>query len=191
MVESIQQFISNYGYFVVFFASMIEGESVIITASILASQGHLDITKVVLFTFLGTVFADQGLYFVGRIFGQKLFQRFPELKVRAKKIFDFLDRYTTGFILSFRFVYGIRILSPIVIGMSNVKPKRYMVLNLIAAIIWTLLSCAAGYYLGDIIFTYLKAVDARIKWAMILLIAVGALHIIHKLSQKITHIDEN
>lgn len=151
MNDTIQYFISQYGYWVVFFASMIEGESVVIAASILASQGRMDIYKVVSLVFLGTLFADQGMFFVGRFWGSKLLHRYPTLTEKAVRVFDFLKKYNTAFIMIFRFIYGIRILSPIVIGMSGVSIKRFVILNFFAAILWTGLSCGAGYFLGDVV----------------------------------------
>lgn len=186
----LQNFISHYGYIIVFFASLIEGESIILTASILASQGKLDIQKVVALTFIGTLFADQGLYFVGRAFGHKIFNRFPTLKAKSHKIMKFFHKHQIPFILSFRFIYGIRILSPIVIGMSEVNPRTYMILNFIAALIWTGLSCAAGYYLGEIIFSYLHKMNGFLKYGFILLLSMVIIHIIHRLSKKLSPIPD-
>lgn len=188
--DILQNFISHYGYIIVFFASIIEGESVILTASILASQGKLDIHKVALITFLGTLFADQGMYFVGRNFGPKIFNKFPTLKEKSKKLMTFLQKHNTIFILSFRFIYGIRILSPFVIGMSEVNPKKFMILNLIAAFIWTAVSCAAGYYLGEIIFTYLHKVNGFFKYGFIILLSLVIIHIVHRLSKKFSPLPE-
>ena len=186
MTDSFHHLISQYGYLVVFLASLIEGESIILTASALASQGHLDIIKVGILAFLGTLFADQGMYYVGRFFGQKLFKKFPILERRSEKIMALLRKHSTWFILSFRFIYGIRILSPIVIGFSNVDPKKYMILNFVAAIIWTVVSCSAGYYLGDAIFSVLHNMNPFLKYAIIIMIFVLVLELLHRLSKLFT-----
>lgn len=182
MTESLPHLISKFGYLIVFLASLIEGESIILTASALASQGHLNIFKIAFLVFIGTLLADQGLYFVGRIFGKKIFARFPTLKLRSKKIMLLLDKYSTLFILSFRFIYGIRILSPIVIGIAEIPPKKYMILNFIAALIWTILNCLVGYFLGDFIFNVFYKIDPIIKYIGILLGIALLLEILHRLS---------
>jgi membrane protein DedA with SNARE-associated domain len=53
------------------------------------------------------------------------------------------------FILGFRFVYGIRTVSPFAIGMSDVPAGRYMVLNLVGAAIWAAAIAYLGYSLGE------------------------------------------
>lgn len=180
---TIPYVIENYGYLIVFLASLVEGESIIITASILASQGKLDITKVGMLAFLGTLFADQSLFFVGKYWGGGIFNRFPMLARKSVPVFRFLKKYNISFILSFRFIYGIRILSPIVIGASDVSVKRFVFLNFIAAIIWTVLSCAAGYYLGEAIFYFLKKVQGVFKVGFILLLSMIIVHYLHKASR--------
>lgn len=183
MNDTIQHFISQYGYWVVFFASMIEGESVVIAASILASQGRMDIVKVVSLVFIGTLFADQGMFFVGRFWGSKLLHRYPTLAEKSARVFDFLKRYNTAFIMIFRFVYGIRILSPIVIGMSGVEIKRFVVLNFFAALLWTGLSCGAGYFLGDVVLGALHKSQNIWYYALGLGIIVFVIWFLRKVSE--------
>lgn len=148
-MEHFIDFIQNYGYIAVFLGSLIEGESVILIASVLAHQGYLSLTKIMITAFIGTLFADQALYFVGRYYGPSLFERYPRFKKPAKKAFRLLHHWDSWFILSFRFIYGIRIISPIVAGASGLSPKRFIPLNFIAAFIWTVVSCVGGYMLAE------------------------------------------
>ncbi len=149
---TIEGFIDQYGYWAVLLGAMIEGESIILTASALAALGHLSIVRVALVTFLGTLIADQAIYFLGHFYGSKslvyLVNKFPKLKPHVEKGLQFLKKHETTYILSFRFIYGIRIISPFIIGAQNISFARFAVLNLVAAIVWTVLSCALGYFLG-------------------------------------------
>ncbi|MBL8676986.1 MAG: DedA family protein, partial [Alphaproteobacteria bacterium] len=104
----MQEFIETWGYFAVFLGSLVEGESVIFAAGFLAHEGYLSLTKIILVSFTGTLIADQALYQVGRYYGGHLLDRFPSLKPKADRAFYLLKRYDTLFILTFRFIYGIR-----------------------------------------------------------------------------------
>ena len=95
---------------------------------------------------------------------------------------NLLNRYSTLFILLFRFVYGIRILSPLVIGIAEIPPRKYMILNFIAALLWTIVSCALGYYLGDFLFGTLHKIDPLLKYALIMAAIALILEIIHRVS---------
>ncbi len=144
-------FVQDWGYVAVFLGSLIEGESVIFIAGFFAHEGILSLPKIILVSFIGTLFADQLLYHVGRHYGNHVIDRFPSLKPRADKAFALLRRYDNIFILSFRFIWGIRIISPIIIGSSGIGFKRFLILNFIAAIIWSVGSCVAAYYFAHLI----------------------------------------
>lgn len=147
----IADFVRDWGYIAVFLGSLIEGESVIFIAGFFAHEGYLSLPKIILVAFIGTLFADQALYFVGRHYGTRFIDRFPSFKPRAERAFQLLRRYDNIFILSFRFIYGIRIISPVVIGASGVGIQRFIILNFIAAIIWSVGSCVAAYYFAHLI----------------------------------------
>lgn len=148
MLTYLERFILDWGYVALFLGALIEGESIVLTISSMSYYGHFEISKVVLITFAGTMIADQSLFYLGRYFGPKIFRRFPKIQGKSQKAFDLLKRYEVPFILSFRFIYGIRIISPVVIGFSGIKAKKFSALNLFAAIIWTILSCGLGYCIG-------------------------------------------
>lgn len=150
-VEHIGEFLREWGYFALFLGSMIEGESVVISASISAYFGYMYLPKVMIIVFTGTFLAEQALYQVGRHYGPGIIDRHPTFHAPAKKAFKLLHRWETVFILSCRFIYGIRIISPVVIGASGIPPRRYIPLNFLAAVVWTLISCIGGYFLGGII----------------------------------------
>jgi len=101
--------------------------------------------------FSASLLADQGSYFIGRYYGKSLINSFPSLKPRTERAFQLLRRYDNLFILSCRFIYGVRTISPFVIGASGVGVSRFIILNLIAAAIWSVSSCVTAYYFAYII----------------------------------------
>jgi membrane protein DedA with SNARE-associated domain len=167
----LQNFIHDYGYLTVFLGAMVEGESVIITASALAATGMLSIGWVMVLTFLGTLFADQAIYLLGLRYGPsavaRLRKRFPSLEPHIDKGLSFLKRNETVYILSFRFIYGIRIISPFLIGAQHIPFKRFSLLNVLSALIWTVISCLFGYFLG----TLLDDVVHSIEWFVLGILA--------------------
>lgn len=151
-MEAFVEFIKEWGYWAVFFGSLVEGESVILTASAMASQGHLSILKVSIIAFIGTTIADQVLYLIGWHYGKGIFDRFPKMHTALQRAFDLLHKYDTYFIIACRFVYGIRVASALVIGAAKIPPVRFIFLNLLSALVWTVVSCGGGYYAGSFIF---------------------------------------
>jgi membrane protein DedA with SNARE-associated domain len=169
----LEQAIKQWGYIVVFLGSMIEGESAVVTAGFLAHEGYLSLPKIIVISFFGTLIADQGLYHLGRYQGVYFLTRFPRLKSRTDRAFLLLHRYDGYFILAFRFIYGIRTISPIVIGVSGISPKRFTILNLIAASIWSVLSCLAGYFFGDVVMNQQNYLSKYIFVGLLVVVMVG------------------
>jgi membrane protein DedA with SNARE-associated domain len=143
--------VQSYGYYAVFLFACIEGEVAVLTAGFLCRRGLMSLEKVMLFAFLGTLFTEQGLFFIGRIFGTKLLERFPSLSSKATKAIEFLHKYDAAFIFGSRFIYGIRNISPIIIGVARISPRKFSLLNVPAALIWSVLVAGAGYVFADVL----------------------------------------
>lgn len=150
-METIEHIIREWGYLAVFLGSLIEGESIILTAGFLAHEGYLSLWKIIVLSFFGSLMADQALYHVGRHYGSHFLDKYPKFQEPADRAFRLLRRYGNIYIMVFRFIYGIRIISPIIIGVAGIEPKRFTILNLIAAAVWAVLSCLAGYYFAHIV----------------------------------------
>jgi membrane protein DedA with SNARE-associated domain len=184
-MDYVLDFVRNWGYWAIFLGSLIEGESIILTASGLAAFGYFDIQKVMLTAFFGTLLADQALYYLGYFRGHAIFERFPSLRKGADKAFVMLHKYDIWFILSCRFIYGIRVVSSIVIGAAHVKPVRFSILNVIAAIIWTVVSCMGGYLLGDVMEEWIKNFESGQKVLIALVVLFLSIPLLFTLYKKI------
>ncbi len=150
--DSILLSLSDWGYWLVFFGSMVEGEVILLSASAASALGYLDIYKVFTIAFCTTVCVDQGLFFVGRRIGTDwLVHRIPKLGKARTKVFSLLHRMELLFIFSFRFIYGIRTISPLIIGSAKVNPIKFIVCNIISGLTWAGLSCWLGYSVADTI----------------------------------------
>ncbi len=198
----VEQLLIEYGptagYLILLLGSFVEGESVVLTAGFFAYKGYLSLPLIMFIAFAGSLCADQLLFFLGRIYGPALLQRKPNLKEKADKAFSLLHRYNLWFILGFRFIYGIRTVSPFVIGASGIAVKRFAILNLIAAAIWSVLSCSAGYLLGYFFADEIEyAIDQAIKFqkitisSIILIIAATATFFYFKRKKEKKNIDQN
>jgi membrane protein DedA with SNARE-associated domain len=191
---SIEHFIENYGYWAVLLGAMIEGESVILTASALAGMGRMSIGMIALITFWGTLIADQGIFILGRIKGPRLLHRlqhrWPNTTPHIHKALSFLKRNETIYIMSFRFIYGIRILSPFVLGTQGVSFSRFAALNAVSALLWTGVSCAAGYALGSLAEQYTNNINLVILGTIGLVVGasilIGHLKLRGKMGKKAT-----
>ena len=147
----INQLIAHNGacfYLIAFVWTFLEGETVIIFAGFAAAQGLLDPFLLLVAAWLGSFSGDQCYFWLGRHFGVRLLDRFPRFRRGVDTALHWLERYDTGFILSFRFIYGIRNVSSFAMGLSAIRWERFLALNFAAAGLWAASFIAIGYFLG-------------------------------------------
>jgi membrane protein DedA with SNARE-associated domain len=135
-------------YLIAFIWTFLEGETVVLFAGFAAAQGMLNPFLLLAATGLGSFAGDQSWFWVGRHFGSRLLDRFPRWRFGVEAALRWLERYNTGFILSFRFIYGVRNFSSFAMGMSSIGGKRFLALNFFATALWAAMFIAVGYFLG-------------------------------------------
>ena len=146
----LEEFIQNYGYLALFIGTFLEGETILIIAAFMATpgQGLLHLHWAILSAFAGSFLGDETAFFLGKFKGQGFIARRPRLQAKAQKVYRMLERHHTWIILGFRFMYGLRNITPFALGMSQVGIKRFILLNALGAAIWALTYGAIGYIFG-------------------------------------------
>src|SRR5215468_5131012 len=148
----ISQLIAEHGaffYLIAFVWTFLEGETFVLFAAFAAAQGLLNPALLLAATWLGSFSGDQTYFWIGRHFGLRLLNRFPKWRYGVESALYWLERYNTGFILSFRFIYGVRNFSSFAMGLSAVHWKRFLILNFIAAGLWSVMFAGGGYLFGE------------------------------------------
>jgi membrane protein DedA with SNARE-associated domain len=140
--------IQKFGYLTILIGAFLEGETILIIGGFAAHQGYLILPYVIFAAFIGTLFGDQLFFFIGRFKGKQFLNRRPKRRLRAEKAQRLLERHHTLVIIGFRFIYGIRTVTPFVLGMSNVKTWRFVVFNVLSAAVWATAVGTAGYFFG-------------------------------------------
>ncbi len=155
----LRSFVERYGYYALFAGTFLEGESVLLIGGLFANLGYLDLRAVMLTAFIGSFSGDQIYFCIGRLKGRELLARHHKWEKRVDKVHRLMARYHDLIMVAFRFVYGIRILTPVVLGMNKgVKTLRFFALNAIGAMIWSVVISSAGYFFGYAIEKLIRAV---------------------------------
>ncbi|MFH1982196.1 MAG: DedA family protein [Pseudomonadota bacterium] len=179
---SIEAFISAYGYPAVLLGTFLEGETTLVMAGFLAHRGYLSLPVVLATAFVGTFIGDQLFFHIGRYKGTAILEKRPHWKVRTQRAFALLHQHQVKLILGFRFLYGLRSVTPFVIGASRISPWRYLCFSLIGGAFWTVTVGSAGYLLGNAIEVLLDEIKHYEKWILAGMAAVGlASWMVHRL----------
>ena len=173
MTFSIAQLLADYGYLAVFIGSVLEGETILLLAGFAAHRGYLSFPLVVGLAFCGGALGDLIFFFLGHHYGRSIVERFPRLKPRMEQVNRLIHRFHSAVIIMVRFMYGLRIAGPVVIGASGVKPWRFVVFNLVGAAIWAVLLGGAGYLFGQAFELVVADMKHYEHWAALLIVAAA------------------
>ena len=146
----LQQLIIDYGYLALLIGTFLEGETILVIAGFLAHGGYLELPIVIATAFLGTFAGDQTFFYLGRWKGIAFLEKRPLWHSKTDKVFDLLHRHQIKVVLGFRFLYGVRNVTPFVIGASRMYPLKFFVLNFLGALIWAIAVGYLGFEFGDI-----------------------------------------
>ncbi len=166
MLEKLLHTISllgHWGYLIIFLAAFLEssaflglivpGESVVILAGVLASQGYFDLWDCLWIISLGAVLGDSVGYSLGKAVGRGYFERHKRLLLLREKHILKVDRYFEkhgGKTIFFgRFVGFLRALAPFVAGMARMPYRRFLVYNVSGGILWSISFTLLGYFFGQ------------------------------------------
>lgn len=147
----LHRFIVEHGtwsYLITFAWTFFEGETFVLFAGFAAAQGLLLWPVLLIAAWLGSFAGDQCYFWIGRHFGMRLLARQPRWQERVDGAMGWLKRYDAGFILSFRFIYGVRNFSSFALGISGISWRRFLALNFLAAFLWAAVFVGSGYFCG-------------------------------------------
>ncbi|EAY2171717.1 DedA family protein [Salmonella enterica] len=168
----INTLITHYGYAALVIGSMAEGETVTLLGGVAAHQGLLKFPLVAAAVALGGMMGDQLLYLLGRCYGGKILRRFPRYHTNIRRAQKMIQRHPYLFVIGTRFMYGFRVVGPLLIGASRLPPKIFLPLNIVGALIWALLFTTLGYLGGEVIAPWLHDLDQHLRHGVWLILAI-------------------
>ena len=176
------------GLFLIVFAEsglligfFLPGDSLLFTAGLLASQGHLNFPVILVGCFVAAVAGDQVGYAFGNRVGPALFRR-PNSRIFKQSHVDraqaFFDEHGSKTIVLARFVPIVRTFAPILAGVGKMHYRTFLTFNVIGGFLWAVGVTTLGYLLGETIpdiDKYLLPVIALIIFLSILPVAFEVL----------------
>jgi membrane protein DedA with SNARE-associated domain len=170
----LEPLIIRYGLIAILLGAGIEGEAVVVTGGVLAHRGLVPLWPACLCAAIGSCAVDQAWFALARRFRDNRWVARARAKAAFAKALRLLERHPTAFILGFRFIYGIRTVSPIAIGTSHVPARKFVPLNMLAAAVWGPAFTLIGYWFGAAIDPLLDRMLGKAHVVMLVIAAMLA-----------------
>jgi membrane protein DedA with SNARE-associated domain len=176
--------IRHYGYIALFFGTFFEGEVMLSLGGAAASQGYLSLGLVMVAGAAGTVASDQTCFWGGRLFGRWFLGRFPRLKAGVDRVLALFDRWRDLLVMGFQFVPGSCTVVPFALGLSTMRSRRFVGLDLLSATLWASVFSIGGYVFGAAMRAVLKDLHHFEVWlvAGVVVVVILASTIRHRLT---------
>jgi membrane protein DedA with SNARE-associated domain len=172
---SMETIIQNYGYLAILVGTFLEGETVLILGGFAAQRGYLELPWVIAVAFIGTLCGDQLFFILGRWHSRAFLSRWPKWDKQIVKAERLLKRFKILLMLMFRFFYGLRSVTPFVIGMSAFPAPQFVLLNALAAGVWAVVIGTGGYFFGNALDAFLGNIKHRELQAFVAIAFIGIL----------------
>jgi len=174
MEELFIEWLKEYGYVILFLWSLLEGETGLIMAGVLCHTNDMSFPMAVLIAVLGGFTGDQVYFYIGR-FNRGFIQR-KLYKQRRKFAIAHLLLKKFGWPIIFlqRYMYGLRTILPMSIGITKYSGKKFALINLVSALAWAVFTISPAYIFGEEILTVLSY--ARKHWYFALPVAGGFIY---------------
>jgi membrane protein DedA with SNARE-associated domain len=186
----VTHFIEHYGLYFLFAIICLEsagawlpGETALIAAAVLASDGKLSLTGVIIVAAAAAIIGDNIGYWLGREGGRRLIYRFAAVGRFADKVLPpaerFFARHGGKAVFFARFFGGVRVTGAWMAGITRMTWWRFLFWNAAGGIVWavgvSLLAYFAGKAAADSLARY--GVYAAIAGAIALVIVIAVLHV--------------
>jgi membrane-associated protein len=165
----VTHFVEQFGLLVVFFVVALEsagvplpGETALVAAAILASQGHASLTAVIVVGAVAAILGDNAGYWAGRVLGRGFLQRYDPVRRFSDRVLPpaerFFKRHGGKAIFLARWTSGLRVAGAWIAGFAHMQWWRFFFWNATGGIFWSATVCVVAYYFGraaaDAIGTY-------------------------------------
>jgi membrane protein DedA with SNARE-associated domain len=183
MEELFIGWLKEYGYSILFLWSILEGEIGLVMGGIMAHTGDMNYFMAIFVAGLGGFAGDQIYFYIGR-FNKGLIQRkLHRQRLKFAIAHLLLKKYGWPIIFMQRYMYGLRTVIPMSIGITKYSAKQFAVINLISAWVWAAITITPSYIFGAEILNILDV--SKEHWYYALPIAAGFLFAIHAYFQKL------
>lgn len=167
--------LATYGYIGLFLYSLGGGFVALVGAAVLAYMGKMDLTLVIAIAFIANALGDVLLFYMARYQKGTMMDGLRKHRRKLALSHVLMKKYGSSIILFQKFVYGIKTLIPIAIGLTKYDFKKFAVLNVLSAGVWALVVGLGSYYSGSVIVKLVEQISDKPWIAPVILVAFAGL----------------
>ncbi len=171
-MEDMLSNLENYGYIILFLYSFGGGFLALMGAGVLSYTGHMDLTSSILIAFVANFIGDLVLFYMGRYNKKDVLAYMHKHKRKLALSHLLMKRHGSWVIFLQKYVYGVKTLIPLAIGITKYDLKKFAVLNLFASAIWAVVVGLGSFMAGEAITSAYEVISQRPYIAPLVLLTI-------------------
>jgi len=164
--------LKEYGYIVLFAWSILEGELGLIMAGIMSHTGDMFLPFAIIVGGFGGFVGDQIYFYIGRFNKKYIHNKIRSQRTKFALAHLLLKKYGWPIIFVQRYMYGMRTVIPMAIGITKYSSRQFAVINFVSAIAWASITIIPAYFYGDELLELIKWIKAHWYFAIPLIVTV-------------------
>lgn len=181
------EWLKEYGYIILFVWSILEGEMGLIMGGIMSHTGDMWLPLAIFVAGIGGFVGDQIYFYIGRFNKGFIHRKLRSQRRKFAIAHLLLKKYGWPIIFVQRYLYGLRTVIPMSIGLTKYSSKKFAFINLISAWMWAALTIIPAYYYGEELLGLLHWIKTHWYFALPLIgvIAGAILYYLNRLEQSL------
>lgn len=154
------EWLKEYGYIVLFAWSILEGELGLVMAGIMSHTGDMNLFAAILVGAFGGFVGDQIYFYIGRYNKKYIHDKLRSQRRKFAIAHLLLKKYGWPLIFVQRYMYGMRTVIPMAIGLTKYSGRQFAIINMVSALFWAALTIIPAYYFGEqllVILAWIKS----------------------------------
>ena len=185
--EKFVYLLKKHGYIILFAWRILEGEAGLIMAGLLAHTDNMNLYIAIFVAGLGGFAGDQIYFYIGRFNKSYVHKKFKGQRRKFAFAHLLLQKHGWPIVFAQRYMYGMRTIIPISIGLTRYDAKMFAIINLISAWIWAAVTIVPVWYFGNEILIVLDCAKEHWYWALPIALVFGGsiIYYINKVTKKV------
>lgn len=174
-MEEMFTSLSTYGYLILFLYSFGGGFVALMAAGVMSFMGKMDLTTSIAIAVVANILGDTMLFYMSRYQKGMMMEHIKKHRRKLALSHLLMKKYGSLIIILQKFVYGIKTLIPLAIGLTKYSFSKFTILNIIASILWGLIVGIGSFMAGEPLIKMYEMVLERPYIAPLIILVFGGL----------------
>jgi membrane protein DedA with SNARE-associated domain len=167
--------LEEQGYIILFAWSILEGELGLIMGGLMSHKGSMNLYIAIFVAGLGGFAGDQIYFYIGRFNKRYVTKQLKSQRRKFALAHLLIKKYGWPIIFMQRYMYGLRTVIPISIGLTRYSAKKFALINLISAWCWATITILPAYFFGEEILKFLLLIKTNWYFVLLFVVVFGGL----------------